>query len=73
MSKDAELRICYMSKYGNLPEGVYIFKEPNIWSPALYFRKPKHADEDIYLAIREHIKAKLTPHNSDNNLGGINE
>ena len=51
-----EIKICYMSKSGRIPEGFYMFKEPNIWFPVLYFRKSKFATKKQYEAIKEYLK-----------------
>lgn len=50
-----EKKIAYMKKDGKLPEGYYIFSEPNIWSPVLYFRKPKNAKKKDYELVKRFL------------------
>jgi len=51
-----EIKISIMKKSGRLPEGVYIFKKPNIWYPAIYFRKSKNINNRIYEEIFNYLK-----------------
>jgi hypothetical protein len=49
------IKISFIRKDGKLTEGIYIFKEPNKWYPAVYFRKSKWVDNGIYNAILEYL------------------
>lgn len=55
-----EIKISYMKKDGSLPEGYYIFSEPNCWSPVLYFRKPKSARKKDYEIVKKYLIEEKT-------------
>ena len=42
-----------MKKDWRLNEWIYVFNEPNVWSPLLYFRKPKHASQEEFEILKE--------------------
>jgi len=50
-----EIKISYFKKDGRLPEGVYMFKKPNIWYPVVYFRKPKGATKKEFETVKDYL------------------
>ena len=54
-----EIRICFMSKSGNCPRGIYAFRNSNIWYPVIYFRKSKHADSKLYEILMKYVERKF--------------
>lgn len=48
-----------MKKDGRIAEGFYIHSEPNKWSPILYFRKPKGADQEKFEQVRKALIFKI--------------
>ena len=49
------VRVCYMSKDGQLPEGIYA-DNGKCWYPVVYFRKAKWADPKVFRAVLDYIK-----------------
>ena len=57
--KIKELRICFMEKNGNISSGIYVFEKPNVWYPAVYFRKAKYVDRKTFETIIQLLRSKL--------------
>lgn len=56
ITKENKIKLCFMEKHGIFPEGIYKFKEPNIWYPIVYFRKPKSVKEKEFRMIINYLK-----------------
>ena len=55
MKNKKKIEISFMKKDGKFPAGIYMFEEPNIWRPVVYFRKAKSANKDEFDMILEYI------------------
>jgi len=54
-NKIKKIKIAFFRKSGKFPTGIYVHQEPNIWYPAVYFRKSKAVDLKIYNIILEYM------------------
>ena len=56
MKKEKKIKISIWNKDKYFPAGVYKFKNPNIWYPVIYFRKPKNIKQEEYDEMIEIFK-----------------